>query len=177
MTHWKRPWCWERLKAGGGDNRGFGGWITSPTWWTWVWVSSRSWWWTGKPSMLQSVGLQRVGHDWVNELKWFLFQWRAPYSIWPGDHWTLKTQLLFFFFLFKTQLLTFPPNLLSRSPFQGVAPPIIPLPKLDTWESFWDSPFPSLISTPLFVCPLSQLASFHLHGYLSHPGHPVKLWP
>ena len=50
LTHWKRPWCWERLKAGGeGDSRGWDGLIASPTWWTWVWVSSGSWWWTGKP--------------------------------------------------------------------------------------------------------------------------------
>ena len=71
LTHWKRPWCWERLKAGGeGDDRGWDGWMTSPTQWTWVWASSRSWWWTGKPGMLQSVGSQRVRHDWVTELNW-----------------------------------------------------------------------------------------------------------
>ena len=49
-----------------GDNRGWDGWMASPTWWTWVWVGSRSWWWTGKADMLQSMGLQRVGLDWVN---------------------------------------------------------------------------------------------------------------
>ena len=70
LTHWKRPWCWERLKAEGGDNRGWDGWMTSPTWWTWVWVGSRSWWWTGKPGMLQSIGSQRVGHNWATELSW-----------------------------------------------------------------------------------------------------------
>ena len=71
LTHWKRPWCWERLKAGGeGDNRGWDGWMTSLTQWTWVWASSRSWWWTGQPGVLQSMGLQGVGHDWVTELKW-----------------------------------------------------------------------------------------------------------
>ena len=64
LIHWKRPWCWERLKAGGeGGNRGWDGWIASPMRWTWVWVSSRSWWWTRKPSVLQSMGLQRVRHD------------------------------------------------------------------------------------------------------------------
>ena len=53
LTHWKRPWCWERLKTGGeGDDRGWDGWMASPSWWTWVWVNSRSWWWTGKPGML-----------------------------------------------------------------------------------------------------------------------------
>ena len=69
LTHWKRPWCWERLKAGGeGDDR-WDGWMASPTRWTWVWASSGSWWWTGKPDMLQSMGSQRVGHDWETELK------------------------------------------------------------------------------------------------------------
>ena len=48
-THWKRLWCWERLKAGGeGKSRGWDGWMASSAWWTWVWVSSESWWWTGK---------------------------------------------------------------------------------------------------------------------------------
>ena len=52
VTHWKRPWCWERLRAGGeGDNRGWEGWMASATQWTWVWVSSGSWWWTGKPAV------------------------------------------------------------------------------------------------------------------------------
>ena len=59
LTHWKGLWCWERLKAGeeGGD-RGWDGWMASPTRWTWVWASSGSWWWTGKPGMLQSMGSQ-----------------------------------------------------------------------------------------------------------------------
>ena len=57
LTHWKRPWCWEELGAGGeGDDRGWDGWMASPTQRTWVWVSSRSWWWTGKPGVLQSMG-------------------------------------------------------------------------------------------------------------------------
>ena len=71
LTHWKRPWCWERLKAGGeGDDRGWDGWMASPTQWTWVWASCRSWGWTGKPGVLQSMGSQRVGHDWATELNW-----------------------------------------------------------------------------------------------------------
>ena len=62
---------WERLKAGGeGDNRGWDGWMASLTQWMWVWASSRSWWWTGRPGVLQSMGLQRVGHDWATELNW-----------------------------------------------------------------------------------------------------------
>ena len=64
-SHWKRPWCWERLKAGGeGDNRGWDDWMASPTWWTRVWVNSGSWWWTGRPGVLSFMGSQRVGHDW-----------------------------------------------------------------------------------------------------------------
>ena len=51
--HLKRSWCWERLKAGEGDDRGWDGWMTSLTWWTWVWVSSGSWWWTGKPDVAE----------------------------------------------------------------------------------------------------------------------------
>ena len=67
-THRKRPWCWEKLKAGGeGDNRGWDGQMSSPTQWTWVWASSGKWYRTGKPGMLQSRGLQRVGHDWATE--------------------------------------------------------------------------------------------------------------
>ena len=66
LTPGKRPWCWERLKAEGeGDNRGWDGWMASPTWWTWVWASCGSWWWPGKPGMLQSMGSQRVRHDWL----------------------------------------------------------------------------------------------------------------
>ena len=69
----KRPSCWERLKAGGeGDDRGWHGWMESPTQWTWVWVNFRSWWWTGRPGVLQFTGSQRVGHDWVTELNWSL---------------------------------------------------------------------------------------------------------
>ena len=71
LTHWKRPWCWEGLGAGGkGDNKGWDRWIASPTWWTWVWVNSGSWWWTGRPGVLQFMGSQRVGHNWVTELNW-----------------------------------------------------------------------------------------------------------
>ena len=69
LTHWKRSWCWERLKVGGeGDDRGWDGWMTSKTQWTWVWGSSRSWWWTGKPGVLQYMGSQRIRHNWASEL-------------------------------------------------------------------------------------------------------------
>ena len=69
LTHLKRPWCWERLRAGReGDDRGWDGWMASLTRWMWVWVNSGSWWWTGRPGVLRFMGSQRVGHDWVTEL-------------------------------------------------------------------------------------------------------------
>ena len=69
--HWKRPWCWEGLGAGGeGDDRRWDGWMASPTWWTWVWVNSGSWWWTGRPDVLRLMGSQRIRHDWATELNW-----------------------------------------------------------------------------------------------------------
>ena len=71
LTHWIRPWCWERLRAGGeGDSRGWDGWMASLTQWTWVWVDSGSWWWTGRPGVLWFMGSQRAGHDWATELNW-----------------------------------------------------------------------------------------------------------
>ena len=70
LTHWRRPWCWERLKAGEGDDRGWDGWMASPTHWIWVGVNSGSWWWTGRPGVLQSMGSQRVRHDWAAVLSW-----------------------------------------------------------------------------------------------------------
>ena len=53
-----------------GDDRGWDGWMASPTQWTWVWVNSGSQWWTGKPGVLQTMGSQRTGHDWATELNW-----------------------------------------------------------------------------------------------------------
>ena len=91
--HWK-DWCWswssnilaiwckELTHLGGtlmlgrvkgrrhGDDRGWDGWMASLTWCTWVWVNSGSWWWMGRPGVLQFMGLQRVGHAWVIELNW-----------------------------------------------------------------------------------------------------------
>ena len=68
LTHWKRPWCWERLKAGAeGDDRGWDGWMASLTQWTWVWANSGRWWRAGKPDVLQSIVSQRLRHDWAAE--------------------------------------------------------------------------------------------------------------
>ena len=69
LTHLKRPWCWEGLGAEGeGGDRGWDDWMASPTGWAWVWVNFGSWWWTGRPGMLQFMGSQRVRHNWVTEL-------------------------------------------------------------------------------------------------------------
>ena len=88
LTHWKKPWFWERLKAGEeGANRGWDGWMASPIQWTWIWVNSGSWWWTGGPGMLQSMGSQKVGHDWATELNYFIFPQSWP---WLRSQW--KTQ-------------------------------------------------------------------------------------
>ena len=76
LTHWKRPWCWEGLGAGGeGNDRGWDGWMASRTWWTCVWVNSRSWWWTGRPGVLPFKGSQRVLQDWATELMNWMGSW------------------------------------------------------------------------------------------------------
>ena len=79
LTHLKRPWCWEWLKVGGEgedrEDRGRDGWTAPATQWTWVWVSPGSWWWTGRPGVLQSMALLWVRHDWATELNWSGFPW------------------------------------------------------------------------------------------------------
>ena len=75
LTHWQRLWCWEGLGAGGeGDDRGWDGWMASPTQWTWVWVKSGSWCWTGRPGMLQFMGSQNRTQlsDWTEQSDWIL---------------------------------------------------------------------------------------------------------
>ena len=68
-THWQRSWCWEILRAEEeGSDRGWDGWMASPIQWRWVRVDSGSWWWTGRPGMLWSMGSRRVGHDWATKL-------------------------------------------------------------------------------------------------------------
>ena len=91
----KRPWCWERLKVGEGDDRRWDGWMASPTQCTWVWVNSGSWWWTDRPGVLQSMGLQKVRHYWATELNWV-----APSSssswMWEILFWHFLHELSFF---------------------------------------------------------------------------------
>ena len=92
MGNWKRPWCWEGLGAGGeGHDRGWDGWMASLTWWTWVWVNSRSWWWTKRPGVLRFMGSQRVGHDWATDLNWT--EWarmRTGNSLSRNAKWQIK---------------------------------------------------------------------------------------
>ena len=88
-----------RLKAGGGwDDRGWGCWMASPIWWTWVWAGSGSWWWTRKPGVLQSLGVQR--HNWATELNWF---WAVQGGI-------------------SLQFLSFPPTVQSLHPMDYSLP-------------------------------------------------------
>ena len=67
-SHWKRPWCWEGLGAGEGDDRGWDGWMASPTQWTWLWGSSRSCWWTGRPGVVWFMGCKEL--DMTEQLNW-----------------------------------------------------------------------------------------------------------
>ena len=95
LTHWKRPWCWEGLGTGGeGDDRGWDGWMASPTQWTWVWVNSGSWWWTWWPGVLRFMGSQRVGHDWATELNRDIFFYGLWYSIYGFINVYLRSSLL-----------------------------------------------------------------------------------
>ena len=84
LIHWKRPWCWEGLGAGGeGDDRGWDGWMASPTWRAWVWVNSGSWWWTGRHGVLWFMGSQRVEHNWATELNWTLLTRVTIFALHP----------------------------------------------------------------------------------------------
>ena len=93
-THLKRPWCWERLKEGGeGDDRGWDAWMAPLPQWTWVWVNSGSWWWTGRPGVLQSMGLQRVGQEWATELIFLIFLIKTFPSCYTGPFKVLSNAL------------------------------------------------------------------------------------
>ena len=83
LTHFKRPWFWEILK-GEGDNRGWDGWMASLTQWTWVWINSRSCWWTGRPGVLQSMGLQRVSWTWLSD--WIELKVKSHSKFWVNSY-------------------------------------------------------------------------------------------
>ena len=81
----------KRLRAGGeGDDRGWDGWMASPTRWTWVWVGSRNWWWTGRPGVLRFMGSQKVRHDWATELNWISRKHSTNVYVRASTGWTIK---------------------------------------------------------------------------------------
>ena len=84
LTHWKRPWCWEGFVAGGeGGDRGWDGWMASPTWWTRVWVNSGSWWWTGRPGVqIHGVAKSQTWLSDLSELDW-TETLILPFTLWP----------------------------------------------------------------------------------------------
>ena len=140
QTHWKRPWHRERLKVGReGDDRGWHGWMALPTQWTWVWVNSGIWWWTGRPGVLQSMGSQRVGHNWATT-DWKFLPFDCLYLI-PSPP-TLVQGFLNFLLCFWGFGFTTIQTLLTPLPVPCVAPP-----------SFRASP--GFISMPL-----------HLHAWI-----------
>ena len=77
-----------RGAGGEGVDRGWDGWMAS--WWTWVWVNSRSWWWTGRPGVLQFMGSQRVGHHWATELNWTEHDWLHVSNLFVVYDWVLQ---------------------------------------------------------------------------------------
>ena len=128
--------CWERLKAGGeGDDRGWNGWMASPTQWTWVWVNSRSWWWAGRPGVLQSMGSQRVGLNWATQLNWtelsqaswilqqYDFLKKKKKSFFHEIN-TIQDMVLYFLCLFLLMFITFTYLFFA---FSVRPPPSIPL--------------------------------------------------
>ena len=86
-AHWPtgstiKHWSWTSREHS--HYRGWNGWMASPTQWAWIWINSGSWWWTGRPGMLQSMGLQRVRHNWATELNWTELK-QCPCESW-WDH-------------------------------------------------------------------------------------------
>ena len=125
--HWKRPWFWEGLGAGGErDNRGWDDWMASPTWWTWVWVNSGSWWWTGRPNVLPFMGLQRVQHNPVTNTFTFTALQKvklqlcpqpshlASLSCWNSWRWFWEVFLRYFPFVLKWRGSTLLPDRMWR---------------------------------------------------------------
>ena len=126
LSRLKRPSCWERLKVGGeGDDRGWDGWMASLTRWTWVWVNSGSWWWTGRPSVLQSMGSQNQTRlsDWIELIFLNAFPALVTFHcrLWSYLQNLNETMLYFRYTVFKTNTLPRPienTGILWKSPFQ-----------------------------------------------------------
>ena len=100
FMHWRRKWQptpvflpeeSQGWGAGGeGDDRGWDGWMASPTWWIWVWVNSGSWWWAGRPGLLQFMESQRVRHDWATELNWIFHSIYLAHLLHLLCQWTFR---------------------------------------------------------------------------------------
>ena len=153
LTHWKRLWCWEGLGAGGeGDDRGWDGWMASPTWWMWVWVNSRRWWWTGRPGVLGFMGSQRVGHDWATELNGTeYFYSRLVMSDSFATPWTVAHQIPLFIGHFR------------QKHWSGLP---LPLPGKSSWPRYWTHIFcVSSIAGRIFTI----VPSFQRHV-------PIAIW-
>ena len=117
-THWKRPWCWERLKAGGErDNKIWDGWMASPIQWTWVWVNSGRYWRTRKPGVLQFMGSKRAEHDWVTEWQRLSLQYILQLHVFGSIRWVnqRKHPTLFFLCFSFSKLLNTSPNLMEST--------------------------------------------------------------
>ena len=120
LTHWKRPWFWEQLGAGGeGDDRGWDGWMASLTWWTWVWVNSGSWWWTGRPGVLCVVHGVTKSQTWLSY--WTELNWCALKIVW-----THKIFLLLFSISY-TRCISVKPKNKKGSLFDSISLCILPL--------------------------------------------------
>ena len=138
----RRLWCWEGLGAGGeGDDRGWDSWMASPTWWTWVWVNSGSWWWTGRPGVLWFMGSQSRTQliNWT-ELNWTDARSKLYYemsSFWLLHrlhrafvlilfHWELYFKIFiyyyFYCYIFNPEMLTieWEKNLIRFSMFKNM---------------------------------------------------------
>ena len=117
----EKDWFWEGLGAGEkGYDRGWDGWMASLTQWTWLWVNSGSWWWTEKAGVLQFMGSQRVGHDWVTELNWTdnVYYWKLETVIGSAQFKLMlfKGQLyIFYFYIFSFFILLFPEHKFHRA--------------------------------------------------------------
>ena len=136
LTYWKRPWCWERLEVGERDNRMR--WLDGITHsMERVWASFRSWWWTGKPGVLQSMGLQRVGQDWATELRsppqnhflclplipvFFLGSFFRPPTVQPSFYLHLLSKILYIFFHLFTHKCLFLSYFKGGNYYHGIFP-------------------------------------------------------
>ena len=162
LTHWKRLWCWEGLGAGEeGDDRGWDGWMASLTRWTWVWVNSGSWWWTGRPGVLPFIGLQRVRYDWATELNWTDWLYSLWCSIYPHT----------LFILYMVVCISYSPISIYHS--------YLYLPSSPYWYPLARSLYlcgPTLLLLDLWVLNYERSLRIHSHALTSPWISPALCW-